>query len=88
MADLTFATILGMWSYTLTFLQCEFGDRVAEQFWTFDNELEQCDWYLFPIDTQKMLAIAIAHAQQPVIVRGFANIKFTRDSFKKVRSSK
>lgn len=88
LAELTVASNLGLWSYALTFLQCEFGDRVMTAFRTFDNELEQCDWYLFSIDTQQMLAIVILNAQQSTIICGFANTKFTRDSFKKVGSLK
>lgn len=84
LAELTVTSIVCLWSIVLTFAQCEIGNELSKQFHTIGSELEQCEWYLFSIDAKQMLAIVLLNAQQPVIIRGFANTKFTRDSFKKV----
>lgn len=78
---------IGLWSFGLTLMECEFGDRVTNRFCIFANELQQCEWYLFSIKTQQMLAITILNAQQSIMFRGSANTKFTRKSFTKVINS-
>lgn len=83
LAELTVTSIVCLWSIILTFAQCEIGDEVSKQFQTFGDELQRCDWYLFSIDAQQMLAIVLLNAQQPARIRGFTNTKFIRDSFKK-----
>ena len=51
---------------------------------SFNDTFSQCDWYSFPIEIQQMLVIVMANAQQPVIIKGFANTLCARESFTKV----
>lgn len=57
---------------------------LIRQFHRFDDALCRTNWYRFPIETQKMLLIVMANAQQPILVQGFGNIACTREAFKKV----
>lgn len=78
------AVLIMFWTFGAIALVCELGERVAKQFDLFDDKLNLCKWYLFPIDVQRMLLIFICDTQQPKFVRGFGNIICTRDSFKSV----
>ena len=72
------------WSFIMIFFYCELGETVSDQFVEFDDELCQCNWYLYPMEIQKMLLIFMCEAQQLTLFRGYANIECTRDSFKNV----
>lgn len=60
---------------------------VTIQFENFNNELDKCNWYTFPIEFQKMYIIVVQNAQKPVIIYGFGNIFCMRDAMKKVLDS-
>ena len=78
-------TILNtFWVFLSIFFYCELGQTMADQFSCFDDELYQCDWYLFPIEVQQMLVILMSGTQMPMTVKGYANIVCTRESFKNV----
>lgn len=66
------------------FVLSEFGQLVNNQFEEFDEKFYQCDWYLFPIKTQQMYATFMIYTQDSVMIQGFGNLCFTRDTFEKV----
>lgn len=66
---------------------CEFGERVTDQFDLFNAKLCHCDWYLFPIEMQRIYFFVLLGIQHPIVVRGFANTLCTRTAFKNVNSS-
>lgn len=74
-----------IWSFTLIFLLCESGEAVSHQFDEFDNEFWQSNWYLFPIEMQRMLVIVMLNTQRPAIIQGYANTLCSRDAFKTVK---
>lgn len=57
---------------------------VCNQFEMFNHELDQCNWYLYPIKMQRMLAIVMVNSQQTVFIRGYGNLACVRDYFKRV----
>lgn len=74
--------------FVVSFFQvCELGERTTAGFDSFNDTFFQCEWYLFPIELQQMLLIMIANAQQPVIIKGFANTLCARESFAKVNKN-
>lgn len=81
-----FARTLGLlfWSFAIILMSCYFGEMVTNQFESFNNELDKCNWYTFPNDFQKMFVIVLQNAQKPVIIYGFGNIFCMRDAMKKV----
>lgn len=72
------------WTFAFVLIFCELGDMVSSQFVVFNDSLERLNWYLFPIEMQKMMIIVMAKTQQPALLRGFGNIVCTRETFKKV----
>lgn len=61
----------------------DFGERISGGFEEIHSAIEECDWYLFPIQIQRML-LTIMIADEAVVVHGFPNVVLTRESFKKV----
>lgn len=84
MGLITPLTIL-TWSFFIIAYMCECGERVTEQFYLFNEKLNRCKWYCFPLDVQRIMLIFLGDAQQTIYIRGYANILCTRDSFKKVQ---
>lgn len=76
-----------VWSTGLAFVPCEIGERITGAFFgVYDSLNEGLDWYLFPIETQKMLILILINAQAPVTVECFGSISCQRDIFKRVCS--
>lgn len=72
------------WSYIGIFIFCEFGERVTNEYIDVDNEINQLDWYLYPLRIQQFMIMTIAGSAQPVVIRGYGNCLCTRESFKNV----
>lgn len=73
-----------VWSFVAIFLICEFGGMVTDRFEKFYDDLCQCNWYLYPMEIQRIYLIFMVNAQQPTMIQGFANIVCTREYYKKV----
>lgn len=73
--------------FFILFAACELGERLGNIGIVFDNELVQSDWYLFPMDIQKMLPMMIINTQKPFVAKCFGSVACTRRQFKKVNSS-
>lgn len=71
-------------SFMTLFFFCMFGEMAKNQFNRFDEKLWQCDWYIFPMDVQKLLVTFMSCTQRPAILRGFAQTECTRNAFKTV----
>lgn len=72
------------WSFVILFIFCECSQHVTNKFDTFNDELSQCDWYLFTNAMQRMLLIVLVNAQQSIFIHGYGDIQCTRDTFKNV----
>lgn len=72
------------WSFFGVFIFCEAGEMITLRFEQICDDIGQCDWYLYPAETQKILPIIIQCAQQPVTLRAFGKASCTRESFKTV----
>lgn len=57
---------------------------MTTQFDQMNHLINDCDWYIFPNELQRILPIVMMSTQQPVVLQGFANMKCTRDAFKQV----
>lgn len=71
-------------SFVGIFALCELGTQVKSQFKTLNSALFQLEWYLLPVELQRMLLIFMMGAQDAVLLRGYGNIECTRDAFKNV----
>lgn len=77
-------SVLLSWSLIMLFILCEFGELMAQRFERFDETIEQCDWYLYPHDIQRLFVIVLSNTQRSTYLRGFGNVPCARDSFKRV----
>lgn len=66
-------------------ISCELAGRLTYRFEHIDHTIEQFKWYLFPLKLQKILAIIMISAQQPVNFECFGSIQCDQETFKKVR---
>lgn len=72
------------WSFGLLYFKCELGERLNNKFEQFNDAVNQCDWYLFPFEVQRMFITMVMNAQQSIRVHGFGNISSSRETFQKV----
>lgn len=56
------------------------SDAIAE----IDQVTIQLDWYLFPIELQRVLPTVMQSTQKPVVMKCFGNILYSRKQFRKV----
>lgn len=75
------------WGFTVILLVCEFGEMISNRFDLFNDALDQCHWYLFPIEMQRMFIIVTANTQRRMIIHAFGNAQCTREANKTVRFS-
>lgn len=67
-----------LWSFVIIFTLCNLGQILTNKFDEFNDELVQCDWYLYPCKMQQIYAIMLVNAQQPTYLKAYANILCTR----------
>lgn len=75
---------MSFWIFTQILIFCELGDRITDRFNKIPDIIYQRNWYTFPNEIQKIIPIIMMAAQKPVVLQGFLNLEFTRESFKKV----
>lgn len=68
-------------------LACELSQRIENTFIEIDAIIGRCDWYLYPIEIQRILPMIISMTQQPVTIECFGSASCNRDQFKKVNSA-
>lgn len=66
------------------FVTSELGERISSEFEDINNQINRFDWYLCPINMQKMLPVIMTNLQQPVEFKCFGSIACNRDTFKAV----
>lgn len=79
-------SIIGVgWMFLAIFSVCELGEKVTYQFNLFNEELCNCDWFLFPKEMKRIYLIVFLGAQQPTVIQGYASTTCTRNTFKNVK---
>lgn len=71
-------------SFVLVFVTCEIIGRITNEFEEVNDIMDQYEWYLFPLEIQKMLSMILIHAQQSVEIHCFGSTPCDRETFKKV----
>lgn len=66
-------------------ISCEMGERACEMFGAIDKTMDDIDWYLYPIEIQRMLPAIILVTQKPIYVELFGSITASRETFGNVR---
>lgn len=70
--------------FALIFIACELNQRLTDKFEIFNDRFWELNWYLSPIELQRMYLIFGSNTQQSVYIRGYGNIFLTRETYKKV----
>lgn len=82
---LVITLFMSFWSFMAILGFCLLGEIVTIQFDRFNETLcTNTNWYLLPIEMQRMLVVFIAFAQHSVIIRGSGQIVCRLEAFKKV----
>lgn len=68
----------------LVLIACEAGHRVSDTFDEMDDTFEKIDWYLLPIEVQRMLPVILMYVQEPMVPEFFGSISCTREQLRKV----
>lgn len=76
---------LGIFALNLVFATCEIGQRVSNNCSGIEEEMVHLDWYLYPIEIQRMLIPVMIYIQKPVEIVFFGSLACSREQFKQVR---
>lgn len=71
-------------TFSVIFIFCEIGEKLKSSFNQIDDEFNNLDWYLFPMDGMKIVSMIMIITQKTVALRGYRNIEYDREQFKKV----
>lgn len=74
----------GFLALNLIFVTCESGQRASNAFNKMGKIFAEIDWYLLPIQIQRMLPIIMIYSQDTIEIRFFGNISCSRIQFQKV----
>ena len=69
----------GFFTFLLLFVTCEVGEQCGKIFSEIDDEVVQLDWYLFSLEVQKLLPIVMINTQEPVVIKCFGSVAWTRE---------
>lgn len=76
-------SILMIW-LPMFHLLCNFGEDVVSGFAEVNGEVYDMPWYLCPVNLQKYIVVMAAMAEKPVLMRGFATLNCSLETFKQV----
>lgn len=65
---------------------CGLCQRISNAFEEINDVIVQSDWYLYPIEINRMLPTILIVTQHPVGLKCFGSIACNRETFKEVRS--
>lgn len=86
--ELLITALQVIYAFGVLFVSCELGQRITVAFDECSVMIDQFDWYLFPVEIQRMLLIVINFAQQPIVIKCFGSAACDRETFKYVRVPK
>lgn len=81
--ELIFYGICGS-NFFLVCAACEMGQRSSDLYSNFEKEMIHLDWYLYPIEMQRILIPMTIYAPKSVEIKFFGSISCSREQFKKV----
>lgn len=70
------------WLFTF----CYFGEHVTRRLEDVNGMFYQCDWFLFPIEVQKLMPVIIMNAKQPIYIGKIAGLYASLEVFGNVIS--
>lgn len=68
------------------FICCEISQRISLAYDECSRMVVQFEWYLFPVENQRMLSLILNFTQQPIEIKCFGSKGCDRETFKLVSS--
>lgn len=76
---------ISLQAFATAFVSCEMGQQLTN---TCSDKIgdvfDRIDWYLYPLDVQRILPTAILYVQQPIEVKFFGSFSCNREVFLRV----
>lgn len=82
--EIIISVLIVFWTFFATSLVCESGEQMTGAFVRFYEELNQCDWYMFPSDVSRLYLTFLLNVEQSINIQCYGRILCTRDTLKKV----
>lgn len=60
------------------------GERISDSFGEIEDVVNEMDWHLFPIQTQRLMLMLLMGTQQSVTLMGYGNFPANRITMKSV----
>lgn len=76
--------VYGFWAFMMVLFASEIGQRFSNTFEKIDDKINEFDWYLLPMEVQRILPIIMINTQRPTFITCFGSSTCSRDTFKKV----
>lgn len=77
--------LYGFFGFALIYVVCELSQRISNAFCDISDAIDTgYDWYLYPLELQRMLPLIMLPIQKPVVIRCFGCVQCSRRAFKNV----
>lgn len=76
------------WAFNFVFVSCELGQRYSNKFNEIGKVFGKIDWYLLPIEIQRILPIIMIYLQEQNEFKFFGECSCSRKQFQKVSFKK
>lgn len=73
-----------LYAFSNIFAYCEMGERISGSFGEIENLVNEMDWHLFPIQTQRLMLMLLMGTQRSVKFMGYGNFPANRITMKSV----
>lgn len=72
----------------LVLVSCEAGQRFSDAFGKFSMDMVELNWYLLPMEIQRIFPTVVQLSQQEFVVQFFGDTSCSREQFKRVSTWK
>lgn len=73
-----------IYAFGILFTSCELGQRIGFSYDECREIVDQFDWYLFPVEIQRIWPMLLNFTHQSFQLKCFGSIECNRDTFKSV----
>lgn len=73
-----------LWMTMFILSLCEPGARMINALQMFSEELCRCDWFLLPVQMQRMYMVFLLDTQHPIKIKSYGNLTCERETSKQV----
>lgn len=82
--ELLQSIVANVYSIGVLIIVCEICQRIRQDFEECSEMVDQLDWYLFPVATQRLMPMILHFTQQPIEITYFGSKPCNRGTIKTV----